>query len=113
MSTAVSRREFLRQGAVSGVGVLLSPHFLVAQREGMAEPTFADIQGTDRVRQLLEDAFSIYSGRPDANTLSRIIICNATGRSYFYNDNVWWPVTDSQCNYHGTYGWRPFFNRAY
>jgi hypothetical protein len=82
-------------------------------QQAIGQPCFAEIQGTDRARELLEDAFSVYSGRPDGNTLAKLIVTNAAGAKYFVNDNVWWRYTDFQCNYHATYGWRPFFDQSY
>lgn len=85
---------------------------LLGRSEKSRSP-FAEIQGTDCVQELLEDAFSIYTGRSDGNTFSRLIITNGAQKQFFINDNVWWKYTDFQCNYHGTYGWRPFFNKGY
>jgi hypothetical protein len=107
-----SRRDFLRRTLASSAITLGFQGSLRGNPSADSE-TFAEIRGTDRVRELLEDAFSIYAGRPDGNTLAKMVILNARGTRSFVNDNVWWKYTDFQCNYHATYGWRPFFNKAY
>lgn len=43
-------------------------------QQGIAQPSFAEIQGTGRARALREDAFSVSSGRPDGNTLAKLIV---------------------------------------
>jgi hypothetical protein len=108
----IERREFLRR-AVSSSVALAAFRPRATDQQAIAKPSFAEIQGTDRARALLEDAFSVYSGRPDGNTLAKLIVTNTAGAKYFVNDNVWWRYTDFQCNYHATYGWRPFFDRTY
>jgi hypothetical protein len=112
MTWPTDRREFLRRAITLSGGALASLQGLPLN-SAADRNTFAEIRGTDRVRNLLEDAFSIYSGRTDGNTLSKLVLANSAGTETFVNDNVWWKYTDFQCNYHATYGWRPFFNKAY
>ena len=107
-----SRRDFLRRTLASSA-ILPGFQSSLPGHPPARSGTFAEIRGTDRVRELLEDAFSIYSGRSDGNTLAKMVVLNARGTRSFVNDNVWWKYTDFQCNYHATYGWRPFFSKAY
>lgn len=111
-SDRTDRRVFLL-GTLGLSGAFLSSQQRVRRRHAEVKSAFAQIRGTNHVRELLESAFSIYSGRPDGNTLSKLIMTNAARTKSFINDNVWWKYTDFQCNYHGTYGWRPFFDKAY
>ncbi len=111
-SNQLDRREFLHRTLLSA-GMLPGPRLNSLRCPPLRNGVFAEIQGTDRLRALLNDAFSIYSGRPDGNTLSKLAVANGAGTRFFVNDNVWWKYTDFQCNYHATYGWRPFFNKAY
>ena len=86
-SNPTDRRDFLRRTlALSGV-LIGSPQALPGRPPGHEE-VFAEIRGNDRVRELLEDAFSIYSGRTDGNTLSKLVVTNSAGTKSFVNDNV-------------------------
>lgn len=68
------------------------------------------VLGEPQAVRAVEEAFSVLTGRTDGNTLSTIIEKGIDGHEYFVNDDSWWRYTDFQCNYHGTYGWRPFFD---
>lgn len=75
---------------------------------------FGRVQGQARAAGVLEEVWDVYAGQRTANTLERVIAHDRVhGRSYFVNDNCWWQYTDAQCNWHGTYGWRPFFDARY
>jgi hypothetical protein len=111
-SGQTDRREFLRQ-TLALPGVLLGSQRRLLSHPAGGGRTFAEVRGPDRVQELLEDAFSVYGGRQDGNTLAKLMVTSAAGAKYFVNDNVWWRYIDFQCNYHATYGWRPFFDKSY
>lgn len=112
LSETTGRRFFLLK-TLGLSGAYWGSQLGLLGRSQKAGSAFADLKGTDRVRELLEIAFGIYAGRPDGNTLAKLIVTNDARKQFFVNDNVWWKYTDFQCNYHGTYGWRPFLNEAY
>jgi hypothetical protein len=74
---------------------------------------YIKVEGDASARDLLNRAFAVLSGREDQHTLGRLVVVGVDGQRHFINDNVWWQWTDSQCNYHATYGWRPFFTPEY
>lgn len=71
------------------------------------------VRGSRTAQDTLNRAFAIFAGRPDNHTLGKLVVTDPAGARHFINDNVWWLWTDSQCNYHATWGWRPFFDPAY
>ncbi|MCX6625933.1 MAG: hypothetical protein NTY38_33690, partial [Acidobacteria bacterium] len=73
---------------------------------------FIQVRGDARAGEILNRAFSVLAGRPDGHTLGKLVVTGVDGARHFINDNVWWLWTDSQCNYHATYGWRPFLDAA-
>ena len=78
-----------------------------------APRAYLQVRGDARAGEILNRAFAILAGRPDNHTLGKLVVTGVDGQQHFINDNVWWLWTDSQCNYHATYGWRPFLDAAY
>jgi len=78
-----------------------------------ARPQYVKVEGDPTARDLLNRAFAVLAGRDDQHTLGRLVVDGVDGQRHFINDNVWWLWTDGQCNYHATYGWRPFFTPEY
>jgi hypothetical protein len=78
-----------------------------------ARRDYIKVEGDRTAHELLNRAFSVLAGRDDQHTLGRLAVTGLDGQRHFINDNVWWLWTDSQCSYHATYGWRPFFTPEY
>ena len=72
-----------------------------------ARRDYIKVEGDASARDLLNRAFSVLAGRDDQHTLGRLAVEGVDGQRHFINDNVWWLWTNSQCNYHATYGWLP------